>query len=257
MVEEVINIDLVAAVVGLVGILHSLGDLGSAGHELVDIGLVGELALGGELLDLLSALRLPVLNVGVLADTEGAAGEDEGADGVGEAGSADSLLVGLGGTGLLGEDEAGTNPDGGSAHHEGGGEKGTAVDTTGSDNENLLLGEGRDGTLAGLNDGGDENSGGDVTGVTTTLTTLSADDIDTEVEALLDVLGVADHVHVDDAVGVELVDDVLGGNTDGGDEELGTGLDDDVDELVELALGVIVAARGEPWLAVVRQEMRL
>lgn len=244
MVEDVIDIDLVAAVVGLEGILHGLGDLGSAGHELVEIGLVGELSLGGELLDLLGALGLPVLDVGVLADTEGTAGEDKGFDGVGEAGGADSLLVGLGGAGLLGEDEAGTNPDGGSAHHEGRGEKGTVVDTTGSDNEDLLLGEGRDGTLAGVNDGGDEDGGGNVTGVTTTLTTLGADDVDTEVEALLNVLGVADHVHVDDAMGMELVDDVLGGNTDGGNEELGTGLDDDVDELVKLALGVVVAVQG-------------
>ncbi|KAJ4385180.1 hypothetical protein N0V85_008163, partial [Neurospora sp. IMI 360204] len=61
------------------------------------------------------------------------------------------------------------------------GEKGTVVDTTGSDNEDLL-GEGRDGTLAGVNDGGDEDGGGNVTGVTTTLTTLGADDVDTEVQ---------------------------------------------------------------------------
>jgi hypothetical protein len=39
---------------------------------------------------------------------------------------------------------------------------------------------------------------------------------------------------------VELVDGPLGGNTDGADEELGTLLDDDVDELVELALGVVI-----------------
>lgn len=244
MVEDVIDINLFATVVGLVGILHGLGDFGSAGHELVEVSLVGKLALGGKLLDFLGALRLPVLNVGVLADTEGTAGEDEGADGIGETGGADRLLVGLGGTGLLAENEAGTNPDGGSAHHEGRGEKRTAVDTTGSDDENLLLGEGRDGTLASLDDGRDEDGGGNVTGVTTTLTTLCADNVNTEVEALLNVLGVADHVHVDDAVGMELVDDVLGGDTDGGNEELGTGLDDDVDKLVKLALGVVVAARG-------------
>jgi hypothetical protein len=59
---------------------------------------------------------------------------------------------------------------------------------------------------------------------------------------------VADHVHVDDAVLVQPVDDLLGGDTDGGDEQLGTGLNDDVDELVQLALGVIVA-KGDNLLA--------
>lgn len=82
---------------------------------------------------------------------------------------------------------------------------------------------------------------GDVSGVTTTLTTLSADDVDAEVEALLDVLGVADHVHVDNAIGMKLIDNSLGGDTDGGDEKLSAGLDNNVDELAKLALGVVIA----------------
>jgi hypothetical protein len=52
---------------------------------------------------------------------------------------------------------------------------------------------------------------------------------------------VADHVHVEDAGLVELVDDGLGGHTDGADEQRGAGLDDDVGELTELALGVVIA----------------
>jgi hypothetical protein len=40
---------------------------------------------------------------------------------------------------------------------------------------------------------------------------------------------------------VESVDDMFGGNTDGGDEELGTAVDNDADELIELAFCVIVA----------------
>jgi hypothetical protein len=59
---------------------------------------------------------------------------------------------------------------------------------------------------------------------------------------------VADHVHAEDAGTVELLDNGLGGNTDGGDEELGAALDDDVDELVELTLGVVVAVGGEGCL---------
>jgi hypothetical protein len=41
---------------------------------------------------------------------------------------------------------------------------------------------------------------------------------------------------------VKLLDNVFWGNTDGRDEKSGTRVDDDVDQLVELALGVVVAA---------------
>lgn len=88
---------------------------------------------------------------------------------------------------------------------------------------------------------GDEDRGWDVTSVASALTALSANHVDAELEALLDVLGVSDHVHVENAGFVELVDDFLGGHADGRDEEAGAGVDDDLDELAELALGVVVA----------------
>lgn len=83
----------------------------------------------------------------------------------------------------------------------------------------------------------------DITGVTTTLTTLSADEINAEVEALLDVLGVANHVHVEDTSLVESVDNSLGWDTNGRHEEFGTALNDDFNELVQFTLGVVVAAQ--------------
>jgi hypothetical protein len=70
---------------------------------------------------------------------------------------------------------------------------------------------------------------------------LCADHIDAEVEALLDMLGVADHVHVEDAVLVEFLDDGFGRDTNGADEELGARVNNNVNELVKLALGVVVA----------------
>ena len=54
-------------------------------------------------------------------------------------------------------------------------------------------------------------------------------------------LGVSNHVHVENARFVESVDDMLWGDANGGDEELGSAVDDDADELVELAFCVIVA----------------
>jgi len=40
---------------------------------------------------------------------------------------------------------------------------------------------------------------------------------------------------------VELLDDVLWRNTNSADEEFGTGVNDDLDQIVELSLGVVVA----------------
>jgi hypothetical protein len=54
------------------------------------------------------------------------------------------------------------------------------------------------------------------------------------------VLGVADHVDDGDAGGVELLNGVLGGHADGAHEKSSFLLDDDVDELVKVATGVVV-----------------
>lgn len=197
--------------------------------------------LGGELLDLLCAVLLPVVDVVVLADTHWATSEDDGAHVVVVTSSADGLLVSLGCTSLLSEDEAGSNPDGGSTESKSSSDGLSVVDTASSDNLDVLTSHWGLLSLAKLNNGWDENSGWGISGVSTSLTTLGADHINAEVEALLNMLWVSDHVHVKDTVLVELVNDSLWWDTDGGDEELGTRLNNNIDELVELALGVIVA----------------
>jgi hypothetical protein len=150
-------------------------------------------------------------------------------------------LVSDGGTGLIGQDEAGTDPDSRGAEHQSSSDRSTVVQTTGCDDLHGLASQRALLALDQLGNGGDEDSGGDVTGVTATLTTLGADNINANIKGLLDVLGVADHVHAEDAGTVELIDNSLGGHTDGGDEKASLLLDDNIDELTELALGVIVA----------------
>lgn len=230
----------------LQGILVKLGGVVIiAAHELVQVGLVGDGALGSELLHLSLAVGLPVIDVVIVADTHGPAGEDDGANVVIVASGLDGVLVGLGGAGLIGEDEAGADPDGVGAHHERSGEQLAVVDAAGGDDMDGASGERRLGLAADFDDGRDEHRRGDVAGVAAALAALGADDIYAEVKALFDVLHVSDHVHVDDAGLVKLVYHGLGGNADGGDEELGSRLDDDVDELIELALGVVVAKSSE------------
>lgn len=78
----------------------------------------------------------------------------------------------------------------------------------------------------------------------TAFAALGADHVGADVEAFLNVLGVPDHVHVEDAGFVEALDDGFGGDADGGDEEAGAGVDDDGYEIVEFAFGVVVALEG-------------
>lgn len=200
---------------------------------------MGQLAGRGKRLNLVLAL-LPLLDVVGAADAKGTAGVNECGVGVTVAGGDDELLVALGGAGLDGSDEAGADPDGLGAPHERSGEAAAVGDTAGSDDVDGLAGQRRGAALALVDDGGDEDRGGDRAGVATALTALGADDVDALRESLVDVLGVADHVHHEDAGLVQLLDRVLGGDTDGTDEELGTLVDDDVNEVVERTLGVVV-----------------
>lgn len=212
-----------------------------ATHESLKINLIRDGALGGQLLHLLDSVGLPVVDVWVVANTHGATGEDNSTDVIVVTSSADGILVSLGSTSLISENEAGSNPDTAGTHHKSRGEELAVVNTPSGNDLHGASGDGGLVALASLDDCGNQNGGGNITGVATTLSTLGADDVDAEVKALLNVLDVADHVHVQDTGLLQLLDDMLGGDTDGRDEQLGTRLDDDVDELVELALGVIVA----------------
>jgi hypothetical protein len=151
--------------------------------------------------------------------------------------------VSLGGTGLVRQDEASTDPDSRSTQHESSSNRVTVEQTTSRDNLHGLAGQRALLALDQLGNGGDEDGGRDITSVATTFTTLSTDNIDANIQALGNVLGVTDHVHAEDTGTVELLDNGLGGNTDSRDEQASLLGDDDIDELAELALGVVVAVK--------------
>ena len=108
-----------------------------------------------------------------------------------------------------------------------------------------VAGQGAFFTLDHCGDGGDEDGSGDIARVSASLAALGADDVGAYVEAFGHVFRVPDHVHVEDAGGVEAADDVDGGHADGRDEEFGARVDDDGDEFVQFAFGVVVAENGK------------
>jgi hypothetical protein len=73
----------------------------------------------------------------------------------------------------------------------------------------------------------------------TAFAALCANDVGTGGERLLDVLGRTNHVHVGDAGGVELVDGPARGHAHGRDEEFGARLNDNVNQLGQLAFSII------------------
>jgi hypothetical protein len=81
--------------------------------------------------------------------------------------------------------------------------------------------------------------------VASSLTSLGANEIDANLEGLFHVLGVANHVHDNDAGFVELVDGPLGRNTHGGDKKSSFLLNDYFDEFRELTIGVICLLQGK------------
>jgi hypothetical protein len=159
----------------------------------------------------------------------GTYGEDNSSNIVVEARCPHRFLVGLGRTGLLREDKSGTDPHSRRTKHERRSERLAVEDTTRGNNLHIITRQRGLLALAELGDGGDEDRGWDIASVATALASLGTDQVDADVKAFLDVLGVADHVHVEDAVFVELLDDVLGGDADGGDKELGAAVNDDLD----------------------------
>ena len=76
--------------------------------------------------------------------------------------------------------------------------------------------------------------------MTTTFTALCANDINTRLDAVLDVLGRTNHVHHKDAVLVHLVDNPLGRNTDRRHKQLGARFNNHIHKLRERPVRVII-----------------
>lgn len=170
--------------------------------------------------------------------------KDDCSHGIIEPSRTDSLLVRFRSTSLIGQDKAGANPHSRCAEHQGRSHRLSAEQTTRSNDLHRLAGEGALVTLHQLSHGRNEDCCRDIAGVTTTFATLSADNINANVQAFLDVLRMTDHVHVQHARLVKFFHHCLGRNANGRDEKLRSALDNDVDQLVELALGVVVARNG-------------
>lgn len=95
-------------------------------------------------------------------------------------------------------------------------------------------------SLNRIDAGRNQYASGSVAGVSTALARLRTNDVHTSIERLLHMLRVADHIHNGNAGLVQGVDDWLWWDADGTNEEGGFLLDNDVDELIEPAFGVVI-----------------
>lgn len=142
------------------------------------------------------------------------------------------------------KNESCSDPHSASAKSKSSCERLSVEDTTCCNHLNGLAGHRALVPFAELSNCRDQDSSWDISRVASTFSSLGANHIHAQIKALLHVLRMSDHVHVEHASLVELLHDVLWWDTDGRDEETGAGLDCNVNQLVELALGVVVAMEG-------------
>lgn len=74
--------------------------------------------------------------------------------------------------------------------------------------------------------------------------TLCANEISSGLASLVGMFRVANHVHVQDTIFMELLDDMLRRDANGRDKDFGLFGNDDVHELIERAFGVVKLYRG-------------
>jgi hypothetical protein len=77
-------------------------------------------------------------------------------------------------------------------------------------------------------------------GVSAALATLSTHNVDSSFERFMSVFWVADHVHDQDASLMQSLDHVRWRHSDRGDKQLGLLLNHNADELIKLAMSVVV-----------------
>ena len=146
----------------------------------------------------------------------------------------DCLLVCRRSTCLFARNEPGADPDSLSAPRQIGRQTSAVIHSTSTNDQDGSTGERRFLSLDCVHDGRDQDRGRHVPGVSTSFTSLSADEIDACLEGLSDVLGVSNHlvrglvikngdsgnfvvstyVHDEDPRGVKFLDDPLRRDTD-------------------------------------------
>jgi len=150
-----------------------------------------------------------------------------------------SFLVLRWGAALHGGHEASADPDGVGTQGERHRQTTAVVDAACRNDGHLLSGQGSQFALAEVDNHGDEDAGGNFSGVATTFPTLSAYDVNTRIKCLLNVVGRANHVHHGNASSVQLVNRVLGRHTHGADEQLSPLIDNDINQFWKLPFGVV------------------
>jgi len=185
---------------------------------------------------------VPLADIIVRLHAQRPSRQNKGPLGAGEIAADDLLLVLLGAARLHSGHEARSNPDAAGALHQAGGQTPSVGDAACGNHEGVLLAAQELGLVLPrhVHDGRDQDAVGDVARVSATLTALRAHHVDTQLQSLDGMLGVSDHVHDQNAGVMQPVDDALGRDAHGGHKQLGARLDGDVDQLVQLAVGVVV-----------------
>ncbi len=155
----------------------------------------------------------------------------------------DRLLVALGRARLGGADEARADPGGLGAEGQRHGEPAAVHDAAGGHDVDRLVGKRRQVATAEVNDGRDEDAGGDVARVSAALAALRADQVDAGGERVGHVLRRADHVHDEDPRAVEAVHGPARRDAHRRHKQPRAAADHNVQQLRQAALRVVLVGR--------------
>nr|POE63738.1 hypothetical protein CFP56_04641 [Quercus suber] len=191
-------------------------------------------------LDLCRPIDLPRTDIVIRADAQRPTRDHQRPRRVLKRGRHDGFFVLLAAPRLLRRDEARPHPRANRTERQHRGQRSAVVDATGGHHHRRLARQ-RTGILPrDVDDRGDQDARRDVARVAAAFAALGAHDIHARLQRLVRVLRVSDHVHDEDARGMQALDDMRGWDADSADEERRFLLDRNADQLVELAVGVVV-----------------
>mmetsp|Transcript_7 Transcript_7/g.16 ORF Transcript_7/g.16 Transcript_7/m.16 type:complete len:275 (+) Transcript_7:453-1277(+) len=150
-----------------------------------------------------------------------------------------SLLVTGRSSSLLRTDKSSSNPNSLATEREGHSEATAIVDTTCSNNKEIVTGQWALLSFAHINNHGPENSGSNLSSVSSSLASLCTNNVNICSNTFGDMLGRTNHVHHRNSSGMQFINSPAGRNTNSTHKQTSLFFNDNINQLWECSLSVI------------------
>mmetsp|Transcript_133079 Transcript_133079/g.332192 ORF Transcript_133079/g.332192 Transcript_133079/m.332192 type:complete len:288 (+) Transcript_133079:268-1131(+) len=215
----------------------------------------GKRPLLKQLLQLITAVLLPIDCVGVLDHPHGSACVDQAPMSVMSTRLDNVFLVPFGRSAFHRRHKSCAHPHGISSKRERHGQTSAIIDATGGNHWHRLTCQRRHPTLAQINNHWNQNARCHFPCMATALTSLCTNNVNAGCKCLLNMVWRSNHVHDRNASCMQLVDHVFWGHAHCTHEELCAHLNGDVNQLGQVALCVIIICLARPTTDLWQQQV--